>query len=592
MSNAILLEVINNALRSIAEQMSATMVRSSYSTIVKEMMDCSSAVFDSQGRLLAEGANVPIHLNCLGPCLHTVLTKFFSKDQLHPGDLILTNHPYAGGESLGSHHTKDLIMIAPVFSGEEELIAFSVTMLHHKDVGGVWTGDSWTVEIWQEGFLMEPVKLYEKGVRNEALWNVILNNTRTPRDMKGDLMAQISACNIGIKGFQEIVEKYGLPLINEVVEDLLSYSEKLTRDEIRAIKDGRYEHEEMVLDDGFAGGPYKLKLTVIIDGDNVTFDYTGTDSQIRGPINSPLSATISATYYAMRCITNAHIPTNQGCHRPISVVAPAGTLVNCTMPIGCFQRMVTDHIIVDLIMGAMAKAIPNKVMSDSCGTNYDFCSGTNLETHPRGGEVNHRQYWGEIVPGGLGARSDKDGLSIMSCHVTNCPIPPLEAQEIEAPMLFLERTILPDSEGAGKYRSGFAQRRKWKLVGYDGIFSHVSQKSAIAPQGLFGGMPGQTSKWIINEGKENEEILEYAMGDVIFLNYGDTITCITASGGGYGDPFERDVEKVLEDVEMGLVSIDNAREKYGVSIDPVTFEIDHQVSQALRNSKEKAAHSS
>ncbi len=582
MANAILLEVINNALRSVAEQMSATMVRSSYSTIVKEMMDCSSAIFDDQGRLLAEGANVPIHLNCLGPCLNTVLTKYFAKEDLHPGDLILTNHPYAGGQSLGSHHTKDLIMIAPVFSDNNDLIAFSVTMLHHKDVGGVWTGDSWTVEIWQEGFLMEPIKLYDKGIRNESLWKVILNNSRNPRDMKGDLMAQISACNIGIKGFRQIVNKYGLNLINEVVEDLLNYSEKLTRNEIMLIKDGRYEHEEKILDDGFEGGPYTLKLTVTVEGDNITFDYTGTDKQIRGPINSPLSATISATYYAMRCITNAYIPTNQGCHRPISVIAPEGTLVNCTMPIGCFQRMVTDHILVDLIMGAMAQAIPDKVMADSCGTNYDFCSGTNLETHPRGGEVNHRQYWGEIVPGGLGARSDSDGVTIMSCHVTNCPIPPLEAQEIEAPMLFIERSILPDSEGAGKYRSGFSQRRKWILMGYDGIFSHVSQKSKIPPQGLFGGLPGETSKWIINEGKENEKILDYAMGDVIFLNYGDTITCITASGGGYGNPFERNMENVKEDVVMGLVSIENAKRKYGVIIDPEALDINYEETNRFR----------
>jgi N-methylhydantoinase B len=224
-------------------------------------------------------------------------------------------------------------------------------------------------------------------------------------------------------------------------------------------------------------------------------------------------------------------------------------------------------------------------MADSCGNNYDFCSGTNLETHPRGGEVNHRQYWGEIVPGGLGARSHSDGITIMSCNVTNCPIPPLEAQEIEAPMLFLERSILPNSEGAGKFRSGFSQRRKWKLVGYDGIWSHVSQKSKIPPQGLFGGMPGLNSKWIINEGKEDEHILQYANGDVIFLNYGDTITCITASGGGYGNPLERDMKKVKEDVEMGLVSIENAENKYGVIIDPETFEIDYEESEKLRGLK-------
>ena len=562
-TNSILLEVVNNALRSVAEQMTVTMVRSSYSTIVKEMMDCSSAV-------------------CLGPCLNTVLTKFFPKEELNPGDIILTNHPYAGGESLGSHHTKDLIMIAPIFYQDKELVGFSVTMLHHKDVGGIWTGDSWTVEIWQEGFLMEPVKLYDKGVRNEALWRVILNNTRTPRDMKGDLMAQISACNIGVKNFCQIIDKYGIETVREVTAALMDYSEKLTRAEIAEIADGEYVHEEKILDDGFSGGPYTIKLTVRVKGDNIEFDYTGTDPQIKGPINSPLSATTSATYYAMRCVTDHNIPSNGGCQRPIKVIAPEGTLVNCQAPNGCFQRMVTDHILVDLIMGAMSQAVPTKVMGDSCGNNYDFCNGTNLETHPRGGEATHRQYWGEIGPGGLGARATKDGLSVMACHVTNCPIPPLEAQEIEAPMMFIERALLPDSEGAGKYRSGFAHRRKWVLLGYDGLFSHVSQKGFIPPQGLFGGQPGRCSQWIINEGRPDERILEYTMGDVIPLEYGDTITCLTASGGGYGDPFERDVELVLEDVTLGLVSVERAKNVYGVVIDPQTLTVDAEATEALR----------
>lgn len=585
MASSILLEVVNNALRSVAEQMSVTMVRSGYSTIVKEMMDCSSAIFDDQGRMLSEGANVPIHLNCLGPCLNTVITKFFPKDQLNPGDIILTNHPYAGGESLGSHHTKDFIMIAPIFYKDAGLVGYSVTMLHHKDVAGMWTGDSWTVEVYQEGFLMEPIKLYDKGVRNEALWHVILNNTRTPRDMKGDLMAQISACNIGVSSFCKIVDKYGLDTIHEVTEDLLNYSERMTRAEILQIRDGEYSHEEKILDDGYAGGPYTLKLTVRVKGDSIEFDYTGTDKQVKGPINSPLSATISATYYAMRCITDAAIPSNQGCQRPIRVIAPKGTMVNCQMPVGCFERMVTDHILVDLIMGAMAQAVPDKVMADSCGCNYDFCNGTNLETHPRGGEVTHRQYWGEIVPGGLGARATKDGLSIMACHVTNCPIPPLEAQEIEAPMLFIERSILPDSEGAGKFRGGFAQRRKWKFVGYDGLSSHVSQKSKIPPQGVFGGRPGRCSKWIVNEGTPEEYSFEYAMGDPIPFEYGDTLTCLTASGGGYGDPFERDPEMVLHDVAMGLVSVERARDVYGVCIDPASLTIDEEATKALRAGK-------
>ncbi|MGE5704763.1 MAG: hydantoinase B/oxoprolinase family protein, partial [Clostridia bacterium] len=378
MASPILIEVVNNALKSIAEQMTETMVRSSYSTIVKEMRDCSSAIFDEKGQMLSEGANIPIHLNCLGPALNTILTKFYPPDTLRAGDIIVTNHPYAGGESLGSHHTKDVIMVAPVFY-EERLIGYAVTMLHHRDVAGVWTGDSWTVEVYQEGFLFEPVKLYDAGVRNEALWRVILNNTRVPHDMKGDLLAQISGCNIGAKGLRELIGKYGYEQTRGIFDELLNYSERLTRMEIEKIKDGVYRHEEKILDDGYKGGPYTLKVAVTIAGSDITFDFTGTDPQVAGPINSPLSATVSAVYYTLKTIIDPSVPINDGCHRSIKIVAPKGTLVNCQAPIGCFQRMVTAHIVVDMIMGALSEAIPDRVIADSCGCLYDFCSAVNME---------------------------------------------------------------------------------------------------------------------------------------------------------------------------------------------------------------------
>lgn len=572
MASPILIEVVNNALKSIAEQMTETMVRSSYSTIVKEMRDCSSAIFDEKGQMLSEGANIPIHLNCLGPALNTILTKFYTPDTLKAGDIIITNHPYAGGESLGSHHTKDVIMVAPVFL-EERLIGFAVTMLHHRDVAGVWTGDSWTVEVYQEGFLFEPVKLYDAGVRNEELWKVILNNTRVPHDMKGDLLAQISGCNIGARGLRELVQKYSYEQTRSIFDELLNYSERLTRMEIEKIRDGVYYHEEKILDDGYKGGPYTLKVAVTIVGSDITFDFTGTDPQVAGPINSPLSATVSAVYYTLKTIIDPSVPINDGCHRSIKIVAPKGTLVNCQAPIGCFQRMVTAHIVVDMIMGALSEAIPDRVIADSCGCLYDFCSAVNLDTHPRGGEVSHRQYWGEIVPGGLGARPTKDGLSVMSCHVTNCPIPPIEAQEIEAPVLFLERSIVPDSGGPGKYRGGLAHKRSYKILGDDAQFFHTSQKSKIPPQGLFGGASGKSGSWIINEGSEQEHVVEYALGDVIFLGYNETVTLITPSGGGYGNPLERDPLMVQEDVRQGYITIEAAKRDYGVEIDQHSMRI-------------------
>ena len=563
MGSAVFLEVMNNALRSVAEQMSEVMVRSSYSTIVKEMRDCSSSIFDAQGRLLAEGANIPIHLNCLGPVLETILTHYFPPETMRPGDIIITNHPYAGGKSLGPHHTKDIVAVAPVFHQEETLVGYAVTMLHHNDIGGAWTHDGWTIDIWQEGLLIEPLKLYDQGVLNDTLMRLLQSNNRSPRNLRGDLMAQVSGCKAGCTGLLQIIDKYGPETVRETVDSLLDYSERFVRTEIEKIPDGEYAWEQLVLEDGYQGGPYRLKVRVTVNGGEIHFDFSGTDPQVKGPINSPLSATISATYYVLKCLLNPEIPTNAGCYRPARVTAPEGSLVNCTFPHGCYERMVTSHAIVDLIMGAMAEAAPERIMAESCGCLYNFASARNQETHPAVGEADHNSGWGEVVPGGLGARATKDGLLVMSCNVTNCALPPIEAQEIEAPVLFLERSIEPDSAGPGRFRGGLAQRTRWRTLGTETQFSFLSQKSKIPPRGLFGGGPGRCSEWIINEGQPGERRLPFAMGDPIFLDYGDTVTFITPGGGGYGDPRERAPEAIREDIENGFLTPERAKADYG-----------------------------
>lgn len=581
-SSQILFQILNNRFRSVAEQMSRTMVRASYSTIVKEMEDCSAALFDRQGRLIAEGANVPIHLNALGPCLETVLGQYFPPDTLAPGDLIVTNDPFAGGRSWGPHHTSDIVAILPVFHHDRR-IGYAVTMLHHRDVGAAWSSSiSWTVEVWQEGLRIPPIKLYEGDKLVTAAWEMILNNTRVPTDMAGDLMAQVSACKVGADGLRATAAKYGIELMEQVIDELLDYSERRTRNAIAAIPDGSYDHEEWVLDDGSHGGPYRLKVRVTVQGSDLVFDYAGTDPQIKGPINAPYSATYSATLYTVRAITDPTIPTNQGGARPIRVIAPEGSLVNCRLPAGCFQRMIVCHSIVDLLMGALAPAIPERVMADSCGNIYDRCSAINLTTHPRGGEVDHRQIWGEVVAGGLGARARKDGLSVMSCHVTNCPNPSLEAQEIEAPVRFLQKQFRPDSAGAGRFPGGYGQVRSWQTLGLDARWAHSSQKTRRPPQGLVGGKPGAPGKWILNQGLPDEEVVPYAVDDIRFLAEGTTVTHLTAAGGGYGNPLTRPPEAVARDVVRELCSIEAARRDYGVVIDPLTFTVDEAATQAER----------
>jgi len=583
--NPIKLEVIRHALESAAEQMTASVAHAGYSDIVKEGKDCSSALFDRQGRLVAEGANVPIHLNCLTPVLETVLADYFPPESLAPGDLILTNDPYLGDGSNGSHHTNDIISIQPVFSNNE-LFGFATIMVHHSDVGGMWPGNgAWNVDIWQEGLRVQPVKLYRAGQLDEQLLMLILNNSRRPYHMRGDLMAQVSACRTGARAVGYLAAKYGNEFLEACAQELMEYSERRTRAQLSAIPEGRYEHEELILEDGTGGGPYRLKIAITVQGGELLVDYTGTDPQIKGPINAPWSATYSATLYTLRCLSDPTIPSNDGCQRPISIVAPRGSLVNCSLPAACYQRMVVCHSLVDLIFGALAHAIPDRVMADSCGCIYNSGTGINLETHGRGGDVEHRQGWSDCCShGGLGARPNKDGISAMACHVTNVANPPVEVTEIGAPVIILERALRPDSGGPGQYRGGMGQIYTWKPLASDVRFSWTSQKTRIPPQGLFGGKPGRAGRWMVTRGDE-EHVLPNAIG-TSELGYGDTVECLMAGGGGYGDPLKREPESVRQDVASGLVSLQSARDDYGVVITASKeHEIDIAATEALRGAQ-------
>lgn len=569
------LEILKNRFQAIANQMTHVAMRSAYSTIIKEMQDISSSTFDPDLCLIAEGANVPIHLNMLKPCLESIFSYHIDINGLKPGDIILTNDPYIGkdDESKGSHHTNDLVTVLPVFY-RGELVCFSTIVGHHRDVGG---NHGWNKEIWQEGMRIKPIKLYNSGRLDENILNLILNNTRIPYDMEGDLKAQISACEFGRNDMIKLFDRYGVQTIRDAINELMLYSERRTKAEIDKIPDGIYRNEEFVLDDGAYGGPYKLNIKIIVDGCNVEIDYTGTDPQIEGPINAPWAATYSATHYTMRALTDPTIPTNDGCNKPITIIAPRGTLVNCRKPAACCQRMVVCHILVDLIMGALKEAVPEKVIAGSCGCIYNSVNAINTATHPFGGETGiPRQSWEEVVPSGLGATFLKDGINVMACHVTNVPIPPIEAVEIEAPVLYLTKEFNPNSAGPGKNRGGFGQILKWMTLGEGKStgFNYTAQKHNLKPKGFLGGLPGRSGKWIINEGKEDQIELPYSIGDTYFLNMGDTVSLHAVGGGGYGNPLERDPEKVHLDVRNELISIKNAFEDYGVVIDPLNLQID------------------
>lgn len=562
----ITLEIVRSGLDLTAEHINARIIRSATSMVVKEMEDCSAALFDDQGRLLAESASVPIHLNAIGLCLQTIVDKYLPLDQWNDGDVIITNDPYAGGESLSSHHTNDAIAYTPIF-WDGKMVAISALTVHHTDVGSMWMASrGWAVEIEQEGFRVPPVKIARNGVIDEQILGLMVNNSRLGDDIDNDLRAQISSIMLAKEDLHRLFDRYGEVTMRRCFEQLIDYSERRTRDEISKFRDGVYTHEEFILEDGAYGGPYRLALKMTVSGDEIEFDFTGTDPQIRGPINAPLSATSAATFYALRCVTDPTIPNTEGSKRPIRIVAEPGTLVNARWPAACNQRMVVCHSIVDLVMGAIQASAPERSMGDSAGCSYNNVSVTDLMT----GE---RVHFGEVVPGGIGATSERDGLNAMSVHITNCPIAPMEATEMENPVLYLRRELVPDSGGAGKHRGGLGILLSYQVRAESPHLSHTSQKSKIPPQGGQGGLPGRSGTWLINDGTATERALEHAIGDIEVLEKGDVVTQTTPGGGGYGNPLERDPSDVLEDVRDGFVSIERALEDYKVEIDPLSLSI-------------------
>ncbi len=581
MKDPITSELVYNGLTAIAEQMTARLIRSACSFIVREMEDCSAAIFDRNAKLIAESAHVPAHLHCISPCLETILTHYYPPEKLNEGDLIITNDPYAGGKSFACHHTGDIIAYAPAFL-DNKLVGFCALMVHHIDLGAMWMATrGWGVEIWQEGIRIPPCKLFKEEKLDEDILRMILNNTRVPDLIENDLRSQSSACRIGTNEIIELISKYGEDTFIQCIEELKNYSERWTREEIEKIPNGTYHGMSTILEDGAKGGPYKLQVSITVKGSDIFFDYSGTDKQIAGPINAPLSATYCATCYTMRGLTDPRIPSNEGCYRNIHVLAPEGTLVNCQLPAACFQRMVVMHALVDLIIDTLAPVRREKVIANSCGCTYNYCNAIDPDTK-------RRIMWGEVVAGGIGARSDKDGLNVMSCNMTNCPTPSIEALETCSPTIYLQREFWQDSGGPGKFRGGLGQILSYKILGDDPQFHHTSQRAKIPAQGYFGGKPGKSGKWIINVGKPTEKILPYSIGDIEFLSKGEAVTQFVAGGGGFGNPLERDIGAIQLDVLNGIVSIKSAKEDYGVILDPETKEIIGLTQERLEHAKKIA----
>jgi N-methylhydantoinase B len=529
------LEIFKHLFAAIAEEMGTVLRKASYSPNIKERRDFSCAIFDGRGRMIAQAAHIPVHLGSM-PLSVTAAVEHFAGD-LQPGDVVVLNDPFQGGT-----HLPDITMVSPVFlrspsrrAAGGEIIGFVASRAHHADVGGMTPG-SMPVgrEIFQEGLIIPPVKLVRSGRMDQDILELILANVRTPQERRGDLSAQIAANRRGAERLVEMVMRYGKDEVTYAEEQLLAYTERMTRCLIESLPDGVYRFTDKLDDDGVNDQPVPITVAVTIRGDSAKVDFTGSAPQQAGSVNAVYAITLSAVYYVFRCLLGLDVPNNAGCLAPIEVIAPPGTVVNALSPAAVAGGNVeTSQRIVDVLLGALAQACPGKVPAASQGTMNNVTIGGQapLSLSGRGavGEKRSFAYY-ETIGGGMGARPNSAGPSAVHSHMTNTLNTPVEALEYAYPLRVLRYEIRAGSGGNGRFRGGDGIVRELQVL-IDCQVTLLCERRRFPPYGLDGGEPGQTGENLLI--RDGEEIPLPGKGSVDLLP-GDVLSIRTPGGGGYG----------------------------------------------------------
>ena len=566
-SDPIEFELFKNSLFSIADEMALTIFRTTYSGVLKDNMDYSTAMFDGSGRLAAQGLTLPGHLGSMPTAIAAIQEAFAGK--IDPGDVFILNDPFQGGM-----HLPDIFVFKPIFSGGRPL-AYAATVCHHTDVGGRVPGSnaSDSTEIFQEGLRIPPLKLFDRGIRNDTLYALIERNVRVPVKVFGDLRAQLAACHIGERSLLELAGHYGVGKVEGYMIELIDYSERMTRAAIRELPDGVYGFLDHIDDDGIdVGKPIPLRVTVTKAGDHISVDWTGSSPQVKGAINNTLSFTKSASYCAIRSILPANIPNNEGVFRAIEVTAPPGTIANAVMPAACAARGLTGFRMVDCMFGALAQMLPDKVFASSDGGNTGISIG--------GWDTDRRPFiYVDFTCCAWGGRPYADGLDGNSNIYANMASQSIEVTETEQPIAITAYEFIPDAMGPGKFRGGAPFRRDYRFLAEEGILQVRSDRRDFRPYGLYGGAPGKPSMNYLNPETENRPLPSKL---TMTIRCGDVFRHEVAGAGGWGDPLERDPATVLRDVRNELVSLASARADYGVVLAREPLAVDKAGTRALR----------
>ena len=510
------LEIFQNILSSIAEEMGVLLIRAGYSPNIKERRDLSCAIFDSSGDMIAQAAHIPIHLGSMSFAVKAVLDE----PDMYPGDVFILNDPFRGGT-----HLPDVTCIKPVFSGRR-IVFFVASRAHHADIGGITPGSmpvSTTVE--EEGILISPSKLYKKNRLNKKLFNDILERTRDPEEREGDLNAQVGALELGEKRLRETIAKYSLSRLIEAGQELLGYSEKIMKEVIRGIPDGVYRFQDYLDNDGAGTRKIPIKVKITIDGTKAEVDFMGSSPPVEGNLNAPFSVTTAAAIYVFQCLAPKELPLNSGPLRAVKIIVDEDSILNAKFPRAVVGGNVeTSQRVVDVVFGALHKAIPGKVPAASAGSMSNIAFGG---INPR--TKNIYAYY-ETIAGGMGARPGKDGVSAVQTHMTNTLNTPVEALERELPVMINSYTIRRRSGGGGASKGGDAIKREFKFL-TKATVSMITERRIFAPYGLKGGVPGKKGK---NRLITKRKISALPPKCTFEAKKGDIISIETPGGGGWG----------------------------------------------------------
>lgn len=513
------LAIFKSTVHSVAEEMGAALRRTSYSPNIKERRDYSCAVFDAQGNVIAMGDHMPVHLGSMPMSVQAAIQRV----TFDRGDIVILNDPYAGGT-----HLPDITMVLPVFVDETTPFFYVAARAHHADVGGRYPGSMGPCdEIYQEGIRIPPIKIVKGGALVSEILDMLLYNVRTPEEREGDLTAQIGACRVGETRLLEIIKKFGLDSTSSLTKELLNYSERLARGELSHMPEGTFEAEDFLDDDGYSDSPIRIRVAVTLDPQTATaqVDFAGSDKQVKGAVNAVYAITYSAVYYVFRCLLPPGAPATSGIMRPISVSVPEGTVVNARPPAPVAGGNVeTSQRIVDVVLRALAKAIPDRIPAASSGTMNNLTIGG---IDPRTG-TSFAYY--ETVAGGMGAGPTGDGLSGVHTHMTNSLNTPAEALEYAYPLRILRYSYRPGSGGSGKYTGGDGLVREIELLAPSQV-TLLTDRRKFSPYGLHGGECG-TKGFTTLVTRDGARILPAKCS--ISAAQGDVVRLETPGGGGWG----------------------------------------------------------